>query len=165
MGSLLFVLFLVAFVVGIIWYIKLEKKSEYDCDYEEQEFFAVGISVASFVALILIAIFLIVNAYDLNTAWTIDEKIEMYETENASIEQKINSIVENYMDYEAATYGKFKNENEDYMTLISLFPELKSDTLVKQEIDTYISNNQKIKELKEEKIDAMKTKWFLYFGR
>lgn len=92
----------------------------------------------------------------------IDDTIAMYEEENATIEENIDEIVKNYMDYETTTYEKFKNE--DSMNLISLFPELKSDTLISQQIEIYVANNQKIKELKEEKIHLAKTKWLLSFG-
>ena len=50
------------------------------------------------------------------------------------------------------------------MTLVSLFPELKSDTLVSQQISIYTSNQREIKRLKEEKIDLIKMRWLLFFG-
>lgn len=61
-------------------------------------------------------------------------------------------------------YGNLKSESS--MTLISLFPELRSDTLVQQQLDIYIKNSNKIKALKEEKIsDIPMCRWRLYFGR
>ena len=51
------------------------------------------------------------------------------------------------------------------MTLINLYPELKSDALVKQQIDTYISNNNQIKTLKNDYINANSGRWWLYFGK
>lgn len=52
-----------------------------------------------------------------------------------------------------------------YIQLVSLYPELKSDTLVKAQIKTYQSNNKKIKELKEQAINGNVKRWWLYFGR
>lgn len=92
----------------------------------------------------------------------IDEKIAMYQEENTKIEKQIDALVQNYMQYESDTYGEFKSS--DAITLVSLYPDLKSDELVQQQIEVYTTNNQKIKELKEQKIDINKDKWWLYFG-
>lgn len=97
------------------------------------------------------------------TGYTIDNKIAMYEEENASIEESIDVTVRSYMDFEASTYGELKDK--DAINLVSLFPELKSDTLVQKQIEVYVANNDKIKKLKEKKIDLSKSKWKLYFGR
>ena len=94
--------------------------------------------------------------------WNVDKKIEMYQEENAIIEQQINDLVTNYMEYEQNTFKDFKSESS--ITLVSLCHELKSDELVQAQIDTYIENNNKIKELKEAAIDLSVLKWWLYFG-
>lgn len=102
----------------------------------------------------------------IGTSYTLDQKIEMYEAENSAIEERIDTIVDAYMVYESETFEKYKpQKNEDVMTLVSLFPELKSDTVVQKEIELYVENNNKIKELKEKKIDVSKAKWRLYFGK
>lgn len=93
----------------------------------------------------------------------IDEKIAMYQEENANIEKQIDALVQNYMNYESDTFSEFKSE--DSMTLVSLYPELKSDELVQNQITVYTENSKKIKELKEQKIDVAKSKWWLYFGK
>ena len=68
------------------------------------------------------------------------------------------------MKHEQDTYADLKTE-ESSITLITLFPELKSDALVQQQLEIYVDNNAKIKSLKEEKIDIAKKKWVLYFGK
>lgn len=50
------------------------------------------------------------------------------------------------------------------MNNLSVFPELKPDTLVQQQLEIYIENNDKIKSLREEWIDIAKLKWLLCFG-
>ena len=112
----------------------------------------------SICSLILCCILLICVLSD----WNVDKKIEMYQEENAIIEQQINDLVTNYMEYEQNTFKDFKSESS--ITLVSLCPELKSDELVQAQIDTYIENNNKIKELKEAAIDLSVLKWWLYFG-
>lgn len=98
------------------------------------------------------------------TESVIDSRIAMYQEENANIEQDINIIIKGYLEHEHDTFGDLKTE-ESSITLITLFPELKSDAFVQQQLEIYAVNNVKIKSLKEDKIDIAKLKWILYFGR
>ena len=93
----------------------------------------------------------------------VNEKIKMYTEENAKIEKQIDTVVKEYMEYEGETFTELKGDSS--ITLVSLYPDLKSDELVKTQIATYQENNQKIKELKETKINAKVYKWWLYFGK
>ena len=93
---------------------------------------------------------------------TIDEKILMYQEENTKIEKQIDTLVSNYMNHESNTYEKFKSESS--ITLVSMYPELKSDKLVEEQISVYEENNKKIRELKEDKINLKVKRWWLYFG-
>lgn len=110
-----------------------------------------------------LAIFTFYCWMSISTEHVLDQKIVMYEEENTSIEQSIGSIVEDYMDYESNAYSDLKSQ--DLIEFVTNFPELKADALVQKELDIYIENNQKIKELKEEKIDLSTMKWLLYFGK
>ena len=101
---------------------------------------------------------------DVATASTIDDKITMYQEENARIEQDIDRIVEEYMKHEHDTFTDLKTE-ESSITLVALFPELKSDSLVQKQLEIYVMNNTQIKQLKEEKINLTKTNWLIYFGK
>ena len=92
----------------------------------------------------------------------VDEKIAMYQEENTKIEKQIDTLVSNYMNYESDTYEKFKSESS--ITLVSMYPELKSDKLVEEQISVYEENNKKIRDLKEDKINLKVKKWWLHFG-
>ena len=81
-----------------------------------------------------------------------------------NIEQDIDKIVQEYLEHEHDTFADLKTE-ESSITLVTLFPELKSDTLVQQQLEIYVSNNATIKALREEKIELSKIRWILYFGR
>lgn len=94
----------------------------------------------------------------------IDEQIKLYESQNADIESKVSLVVKEYMQHENNTFKELKTE-ESYITLITLYPELKSDELIKQEIELYKSNNNKITSLKETKLKKTVYKWWLYFGK
>lgn len=93
---------------------------------------------------------------------TIDEKIAMYTEENTKIENSIDELVSNYMEFESDTFKDITVDSA--ITLVSLYPELKSDELVKIQIETYQANNEKIKELREDKISLQAHKWWVYFG-
>ena len=160
MVSLFFILFLATTIFFVVKSIKECKSADGDEDVCDFYIFASAISGIVSIAF-LIWVFILIGT--VGTGYTIDEKIAMYEAENTSIEESIDATVKNYMNFEATTYAEFKDE--DAINLVSLFPELKSDTLVQQQIEVYVANNQKIKELKEEKIDLSKAKFKLYFGK
>ena len=120
------------------------------------EIVGVLILIGSLIALIL----LIDNVKQLDI---IDKKIQMYQEENNKIESDIDLLVKQYIEYEKDTFKNTKNENA--MTLVSLYPELKSNELVQEQIKVYTNNNYQIKKLKEEKLDYQVSKWWLYFGK
>ena len=93
----------------------------------------------------------------------IDEKIAMYAEENAKIEQQMADTISAYQKYETDIFTNVKSESA--VTLVSMYPELKSDTLVQAQLEVYVANNTKIKELKVDKISASIYRWWLYFGR
>ena len=115
-----------------------------------------GISLlASFIATITIGI-------NVSQLPALDTQIEMYQEENAQIEQQIANVVCQYQEYETEIFTTVAPK--DSISLVALYPELKSDTLVQKQIDMYVENNEKIRELKEEQINGNILKWWLYFG-
>lgn len=108
---------------------------------------------------VIVAISLIVQVSNLSV---INEKIAMYEQENAKIEQQIETAITAYQQHEKDVFTEVKPDS--YIQLVSIYPELKSDTLVKEQIKTYQSNNKKIKELKVTAINGNVKRWWLYFG-
>ena len=105
----------------------------------------------------------VVLAIDVSALVVIDEKISMYEEENAIIENQIAETVKQYQAYEQGVFEAVSPESA--VTLVSLYPELKADTLVQKQIEAYVENNQKIKALKGEKISGSVKRWWLYFGK
>lgn len=124
----------------------------------------------AFAGMVLFGIaFIIAAVGSIDLAWTvtsgnhIPEMISMYEEENNQIESQIGELVNKYMEYEGSTFKDLKNE--DSVALVSLYPELKSDALVEKQIEVYIENNKKIKNLKKKQIELLTYKWWLYFGK
>lgn len=116
-----------------------------------------------FIFPIICMFFIFGNIYVIVNGRVVDQKIEMYSEENKVIETQIETVVTDYMKYESETLKDLKGNSA--ITLVSLYPELKADELVKTQIKTYQENNSKIKKLKEEKIDISVAKWWLYFGK
>lgn len=92
----------------------------------------------------------------------IEEKLQIYNTQNQQLERKIDTVVKSYIGHEKDAYKEFKPG--DGVTLIATYPELKSNELIKEQINTYQSNNRKILKLKEKQVDYNVLKWWIYFG-
>lgn len=146
---LLLVIFILLFILGA--YI-----AENTCSYGGE---VLGtISIVTCIVIIISGIAIIID-YPRN----IDEKLNMYQEENQSIELKVKETIKSYMNYEQETYKNLV-ETADITTLLIKYPELNSNELVKHEIEIYKNNSDKIKELKEKQIDRSSYNWWLYFG-
>lgn len=124
-------------------------------------------SFLSFVCSIFLIICIIVGVCmmdDIAEGKVIDEKIAVYEQENEKIETAIDVLVKEYMTQEEKIMIKTANK-ESLITLVQLYPDLKSNDLVKKQMDIYVNNNKKIKKLKTKKLNISKTKWWLYLGK
>lgn len=144
---MLIIIFLICLVVIILG-------GMFDCE----GFIGVGLLGAGVVLLFgVISLTMIIDGR------TLEEKIALYEKENIAIEQDINTLVEQYMNYEADAYENLKGESG--ITLVSLYPELKADELVKEQCELYIANKEQIASLKEQQIELSSWKFWLYFGK
>lgn len=93
---------------------------------------------------------------------TLDDKIAMYEQENAVIEQSVDVLVKDYYRHESDTYSSLTPENA--VLFASAYPELQSNELATKQLEIYVDNNNKIKELKEDQINLSRNRFWLYFG-
>lgn len=118
-----------------------------------------GIGALGFVICLVATVWLCIDVSELKV---IDEKIAMYEEENQKIETQIAETVQEYQQYESGVISKVAPES--VVTLVALYPDLKADTLVKEQIEVYLANNEKIKSLKEQDITGNVKRWWLYFG-
>jgi hypothetical protein len=98
----------------------------------------------------------------LSDAHLAGEKIAMYTEENEKIELQISEAIKEYQQYEGEVFERVTPENA--VTLVTVYPELKTDALVQKQIEVYLSNNEKLKELKVTKIEEKVYRWWLYFG-
>lgn len=129
----------------------------------ELEFTAISLIWGAVITFLGGLIFLIVCIDGIVSGRVIDKKINLYKEQNKNIEQKIELVVREYKNFEKDTFTELKSDS--YITLVNLYPELKSDKMVQQQINLYTKNNKKITELKEEKINITVYKWWVYFGK
>jgi hypothetical protein len=122
-----------------------------------------GIAIVGAIITLITLIFTLEFGYACSSEKAINAKIEMYQQENQYIETVVAETVKNYQDYEVQTFSKLKPQ--EIMVAISMYPELKSNELVAEQLKIYTSNNDTIKALKTKQIDLMTKKWWLYFGK
>ena len=144
------ILLLIISIVLFIVFICSESYDEFAC-----------VPLFGFIIKLGVIVFLCVNLVNIKV---IDEKIELYAKQNQEIETKIELVIKQYMEHEHQTFKDLTN-NDSYITLVTLYPELKSDELIKEEIRLYEENNKKIISLKENKINEKIYKWWIYFGK
>ena len=129
---------------------------KFDTDtYCNLAIFGVALGFVSFIAIIVLGI----NVKSLSV---IDDRIAMYEEENARIEQQVADVVEQYQKYETDIFREVAPESA--VTMVSLYPELKSDSLVQAQIEVYTENNKTIRDLRDKQIKGNVDRWWLYFG-
>ena len=143
-------------LIFIILIIVTAKLAE-DWDWEEVSICTGALAVFAGIAVISVTACLV------DVTYRTDKMIQIYTEENEEVEKKLENAVQNYMQYEKDIMISVSPDT-DTISLISLYPDLKSDKLVESEIETYISNNDKIKELRAGKTKKSIYKFLLFFG-
>lgn len=141
-------------ILGIVLYDKL--------DYGKDEIGTIFQIVGTVTTIISTMVAIVLLVCVLNR-FNIEKKIALYEEENVKIEQQIADMVKQYQEYETGIFTEVSPK--DSITLVALYPELKSDILVQSQINVYVENNKTIKELKSSAINAPVYRWWLYFGK
>ena len=148
---LIFGICILLFIGGLV----LEKL---DFDYDLS--FAIG-AIGMIVGFFTL-IGLIIVGINVKSLSVIDDRIAMYEEENSRIEQQVADVVEQYQKYETDIFREVAPESA--VTMVSLYPELKSDSLVQAQIEVYTENNKTIRDLRDKQIKGNVYRWWLYFG-
>ena len=132
--------------------------------YSKQEDLDRDLFILVAVPILVIPLFIqILLIASLISGLNLDSRIELYQSQNAEIESKVQATVASYLAHERQTYKDLKPDNA--IAVVSAYPELHSNELVKKQIEVYEDNNKKILGLKEEKLNQSVYKWWLFFGR
>lgn len=105
---------------------------------------------------------LLICGADIGRVPEYNKQIEVYETEMTTIQETINDVVADYLDHEKDTYAALTPENA--VIFASIYPELSSSELVKQQLKIYNEYLVSIKNCKLKLAGISTTKWWLYFG-
>ena len=120
-------------------------------------FLAVVPGVLGAVFAIIFGIWTLWNIITVASGFGIQEKIEIYEEQNAQIEESIDAAVKAYCEHEQITYVQMSDGAVAY-------PELASSELVKTQMEVWTSNTHELKKMKSKLVDFNKARYFLYFG-
>ena len=125
-------------------------------------FLAVVPGVLGTVFAIIFSIWTLWNIIIVASGFGIQEKIEIYEDQNAQIEQSIDATVQAYCEHEQITYVQM---SDGAVALVAAaYPELASSELVKTQMEVWTSNSSELKDLKSDLVDFHRAQYFLYFG-
>lgn len=132
--------------------------------YSKQEDLDRDLFILVAVPILVIPLFIqILLIASLISGLNLDSRIELYQSQNAEIESKVQATVASYLAHEKQAYRDLKPDNA--IAVVSAYPELHSNELIKKQIEVYEDNNKNIIKLKEEKLNQPVYKWWLYFGR
>lgn len=110
----------------------------------------------------IFGIWTIWNIITVASGFGIQEKIQIYEDQNAQIEQSIDAAVKAYCEHEQITYVQM---SDGAVALVAAaYPELASSELVKTQMEVWTSNSSELKDLKSDLVDFHRAQYFLYFG-
>lgn len=102
------------------------------------------------------------NGIQVQESFVVQERIDMYEEQNNKIETDMSEMVSSYMQYEGQTFKDVTKDNA--MQLVEIYPNLKTNELVKSNMELHQQNIKTINELKDRQIHYKIAKWWLYFG-
>ena len=125
-------------------------------------FLAVVPGVLGAIFAVIFGIWTLWNIVTVASGFGIQEKIEIYENQNAQIEQSIDAAVKAYCEHEQITYVQM---SDGAVALVAAaYPELASSELVKTQMEVWTSNSHELKDLKSRLVDFHRAQYFLYFG-
>ena len=143
-------------VLGIITYAKTNWEN-----------LPIAFDVIGAICCLLCATFIVIAINQTIKIPQMNERITIYQEENTRIEEQIKTTIQVYQDYEKEIFGDINLDeisSERLILLTSIYPELKSDTMVQELIQVYIENTNEVKNLKIEKLNCELWRWWLYFG-
>lgn len=133
-----------------------------DGSTNEFGFLAVVPGVLGAVFAIIFGIWTLWNIIIVASGFGIEEKIQIYEDQNAQIEKSIDAAVKAYCEHEQITYVQM---SDGAVALVAAaYPELASSELVKTQMEVWTSNSKELKDLKSDLVDFHRAQYFLYFG-
>lgn len=92
----------------------------------------------------------------------VDERLEVVKAKNQEVEEGIQFAVKSYMEHEGKTYTEMAPN--EALAVVQTYPELSSNELVKDQIETYKENREQILKYEQSKVTRKVLAWWLWFG-
>lgn len=156
---ILFTIGIVLIILGCIGMYSRKWRIEFD--------FSVAMTVLGSCITAVVSLFMIIAITFSIKIPQMEERVVIYQEENARIEEQIKTAIEAYQDYEQEMFDKVdldKITSEKLILLTSLYPELKADTMVQTQIQVYIDNTTALRELRIKKLDYELWRWWICFA-
>lgn len=154
---------IIVLIIAVYSFLKATDQPE--DNFEEAYTYFLGAIIFGIVFIILLCNVVLLTIKVETRGHIIDDKIAMLEEDNHTIEENLEETIEIYLEEEGDCDEKTITSVDNINDVIYFLPKLESNVLAQKQIQAYVDNKNKIKELKEERIDLSKEKWLLYFGR
>lgn len=110
----------------------------------------------------LIALLFCLGFYN-STKATADKQIAVLEQRNEEVIAQIEPLIKQYFEYESSTFKDLK-PSADKVIAISQYPNLKGNEFVQTQIMIILENQQKITNLKLDKVSLNAYKLWIFMG-
>lgn len=118
--------------------------------------------VGGFLGFAVFIITVVIALYSYNdTKSTVNEKIAVLEQRNEEVLAQIEPVVNKYLEYESSTLMGFKVDASKVIAL-SMYPELKGNEMVQEQLNIIKGNQSAITKLKLEKAGLKAYKLWLF---
>lgn len=98
-----------------------------------------------------------------STIYNNSRQIEILEENNKELLAELEPVIEKYLNYESGTLTKLK-VNSDTLIAFSVYPELKGNEFVIEQVNIIKSNNREIREKKLELASLESYRIWLFMG-
>jgi nitrogen fixation/metabolism regulation signal transduction histidine kinase len=115
-----------------------------------EEELGIGLTIVSTLASLFCIILLFCNIFAIAKGGMIDQKIKIYQEENANIETVIHNEVKLHKKYNPEDDERIKETPPEL--LITTYPELQTSEYIRTQVSIYTENKNKIKGLREDKV-------------
>ena len=102
-------------------------------------------------------------SYQIKGESVLQKQIIMLEEENKEFEQKMETVITDYMKHESDVFEKVTINSDSLIFFVTKYPELTSDKLVSGQIEKYNHNKRDIVDLNKKIFNIPRLKWLLWF--
>lgn len=153
MLTLLMILFIALTVVSY---------KKYEEAYASEDYVYLGVSVCA----VLITILLFMGEVGVGmwffSSMGAEEKVVLVEESNSILEEQIGGVIKDYLRHEEKVYEEISPKEAVAMAMA--YPELASNEIVKEQINTYRENQKAVLDYKKKAVDIGIARWWLFFG-